>query len=203
MSPTIAAWAMRPNVRDQGPRQRRTATLESGPLHHVVYARHGHELMGWKSPVGVSDFSMLKRITTSRRQLRNREGPWEGSRSANLRVDEQKSHRRPSLRASQHKMTKPSRNGGQGKCGDCAGKVHALIRGDLFAWHCEHRRENPDGSPDDQRTWRPGGRPGGSERSSRTQTMAWGAWCSNVRCERTEVSRRRSSPTPAVMGGTW
>ena len=47
-------------------------------------------------------------ITTSRRQGQVREGWSEGSPSANVRADEQKSHRRPSLRVSQHMMTKPA-----------------------------------------------------------------------------------------------
>lgn len=45
--------------------------------------------------------------TTSRRQGQTREGMSEGSPSAKMRVDEQKSHRRPGLGASQHKVTKP------------------------------------------------------------------------------------------------
>jgi hypothetical protein len=47
-------------------------------------------------------------VTTSRRQGRPREGLSGGSPSAKVRADEQKSHRRLSLRASQHKMTKPT-----------------------------------------------------------------------------------------------
>jgi hypothetical protein len=46
--------------------------------------------------------------TTSRRQGRSREGLSEGSLSAKVRADGQKSHRRLSLGVSQHKMTKPS-----------------------------------------------------------------------------------------------
>ena len=74
----------------------------------VVYARHGHELMGWKSPVGVPAVPFWTNITTSRRQRRPREGLSEGSPSAKVQADEQKPHRRLSLRASQHKMTKPT-----------------------------------------------------------------------------------------------
>jgi hypothetical protein len=47
-------------------------------------------------------------ITTSRRQGQSREGWSEGSPRAKVRADGQKSHRRLSLRASQHKMTKPT-----------------------------------------------------------------------------------------------
>ena len=63
-----------------------------------MYAQHGHELMGCKSPVGepklIHDESI---ITTSRRQGQIREEMSEGSPSAKLRADEQKSHRRPNL----------------------------------------------------------------------------------------------------------
>ena len=48
-----------------------------------------------------------RNATTSLRQGQPREGS-EGSRSAKMRADEQKPHRRLSLRASQHKMTKPT-----------------------------------------------------------------------------------------------
>ena len=48
-------------------------------------------------------------ITTSRRQGQTREGMSEGSPSAKVRADGQKSHRRLGPRASQHKMTKPAR----------------------------------------------------------------------------------------------
>jgi len=75
--------------------------------------------------------SLWTTITTSRRQGQSREGLSEGSLSAKVRADEQKSHRRLSPRASQHKMTKPVRCRGWGKCGGCARKVHVLIRGDL------------------------------------------------------------------------
>ena len=50
--------------------------------------------------------------TTSRRQGQTREGMSRGSPSAKVRADGQKSHRRLSPRASQHKMTKPTRCGG-------------------------------------------------------------------------------------------
>ncbi len=52
--------------------------------------------------------TMWTNITTSRRQGQVREGLSEGSPSAKVRADEQKSHRRLSLRASQHKMMKPT-----------------------------------------------------------------------------------------------
>jgi len=65
-------------------------------LEHFVYAQHGHELMGCKSPVGEPKLTHHESIiTTSRRQGQTREGMSEGSPSAKLRADEQKSHRRP------------------------------------------------------------------------------------------------------------
>jgi hypothetical protein len=70
-------------------------------------------------------------ITTSRRQGQAREGLSEGSPSAKVRAEEHELHRRLSLRASQHKMTKPNGASGQGKCGGCALKAHVLIRGAL------------------------------------------------------------------------
>jgi hypothetical protein len=65
---------------------------------NIVYAQHGHELMGCKSPVGEPKLIHHESIlTTSRRQGQIREEMSEGSPSAKLRADEQKSHRRPSL----------------------------------------------------------------------------------------------------------
>ncbi len=52
--------------------------------------------------------TMWTTITTSRRQGQPREGLSEESPSAKVRADGQKAHRRLSLRASQHKMTKPT-----------------------------------------------------------------------------------------------
>jgi len=70
-------------------------------------------------------------ITTSRRQGHFREEMSEGSPSANLRADEQKSHKRLSLWgewAQDHETLWFRR---YGKCGSCAEKVHVLIWGDL------------------------------------------------------------------------
>jgi hypothetical protein len=80
----------------------------------LVYAQHGHELMGWKSPVG-EPLSMMDELhrcpslrqipyqfmyltsTTSRAQGQTREGMSGGSLSAKLRADGQKRHRRPTF----------------------------------------------------------------------------------------------------------
>ena len=115
------------------PMTRRGSRAAGSPVavDRLVYARHGHELMGWKSPVGVPALSTWTMTTTSRRQGRSREGRSEGSPSAKVRADEQKSHRRLSPRASQHNMYEALRYTGQSKCGGCARIVHVLIRGDL------------------------------------------------------------------------
>ena len=70
-------------------------------------------------------------ITTSRRQGQIREEMSEGSPSAKLRADEQKSHRRPSSRGESAQDDEAHRFAGQGKCGGCAVTVHVLIWGDL------------------------------------------------------------------------
>jgi hypothetical protein len=74
----------------------RSGALKGREFDAVVYAQHGHELMGCKSPVGepklIHDGSI---ITTSRRQGQIREEMSEGSPSAKMRADGQKLHRRP------------------------------------------------------------------------------------------------------------
>jgi hypothetical protein len=72
------------------------------------------------------------RPATSRRQGQGREDLSGGSRSAKVRGDGQKLHRRPGLRASWHPMTKPTGYGGQGKCSACARKHRVLTWGDLI-----------------------------------------------------------------------
>jgi hypothetical protein len=56
------------------------------PLHWLVYAQHGRELMGLKSPVHGSPPPSLieRRGSTRRRQLRKGDRPWEGSRRSRL-----------------------------------------------------------------------------------------------------------------------
>lgn len=114
------------------------------PLDGGVCAQHGRGVMGCKSPVGVPtwihDESM---ITTSRRQGQGREALSGGSRSANVRGDGQKLHRRPGLRASWHLMTKPIGCGGQGKCSAYARKYRVLTWGDLHRQRCESMTTNP------------------------------------------------------------
>ena len=70
--------------------------------------------------------------TTSRRQGRFCEESSEGSPSAKLRADEQKSHRRPSSRGEWAQDHETHRFAEQGKCGSCAVTVHVLIWGDLL-----------------------------------------------------------------------
>mgnify|MGYP006924543764 CR=1 FL=1 len=84
-------------------------------LHRNVYARHGHELMGCESPVGVPALpSFMTMTTTSRRQGRIREDGSGGSPSAKVRAEEHESHRRLSPWASQHNVTKPAGHMGIG-----------------------------------------------------------------------------------------
>ena len=101
-------------------------------------AQHGRDVMGWKSPVGVP--TLIRHIglmiTTSRRQGQGREGLSGGSRSANVRGDGQKLHRRPGLRASWHLVAKPIGYSGQGKCGACARTHRVLTWGDLIGERC-------------------------------------------------------------------
>jgi hypothetical protein len=126
-----------PTMRFRGRRRakrggNRTAQLFGAPLQPQVYARHGHELMGLKSPVGGPD---VIRITTSAGQGQAREGLSEGSPSAKVRAEEHESHRRPSPGASQHLMTKPARS---------RGRVNAAVvhrkRMFLFGEICPTRR---------------------------------------------------------------
>ena len=98
--------------REQRREPQDTADVRRVGCKHSWYARHGHELMGWKSPVGVPVMSFGTDATTSRRQGQAREGLSEGSPSANVRADGQKPHRRLSPRVSQPQMTKPTRCGG-------------------------------------------------------------------------------------------
>jgi hypothetical protein len=81
---------------------------ESGPLGSVRGARSNAR--PYRDPVGGPD---AIRITTSRGQGQAREGLSEGSPSAKVRADGQKSHRRLSSGASQHKMTKPAMSKGR------------------------------------------------------------------------------------------
>ena len=159
-----------------------------------MYARHGHGFMGWKSPVGVPVMSgFWTEVTTSRRQGRSREGRSEGSLSARVRADGQKSHRRLSLRASQHNMTKPPGYRRQGKCGSCALKVHVLIRGDLFEERCllcMYKR--PVRYLVDQGAWAPGEAADRSERRWQHAAKRHSAERSNSFRDRAEVSRGHS-----------
>jgi hypothetical protein len=93
-----------------------------------VYARHGRELMGCKSLVREPRVSMLMDTikSTSRRQGREGDRPSEGSRSANVRADEQKPHTRLSSWASWHDTTKPAGSGGRVNAAVVHGKFTSL-----------------------------------------------------------------------------
>jgi hypothetical protein len=96
-----------------------------------VYARHGHVLMGWKSPVGEPPSRYLT-LTTSLRQGQSREGLSEGSRrqSCEPRNTNVIEGRHPRGESAQH--DKALWFGGHGKWRGCAATVHVLIRGDLL-----------------------------------------------------------------------
>ena len=70
--------------------------------------------------------------STSRRQGRLREEGSEGSRSANVRDDEQKPHIRLSLRASWHNMTKPTGSGDRVNAAFVHGKF-TFLSGEICA----------------------------------------------------------------------
>ena len=92
-------------------------------------ARHGRELMGWKSPVGEPKWTHNEHmITTSRRQGQDREGLSEGSRSEKVRGDGQKPHSEgPACGASWHRTTKPSGSGGRVNAALAHGKFTFLL----------------------------------------------------------------------------
>ena len=81
------------------------------PVENIVCARHGHDLMGCKSPVHIPVRNHLMILTKSTSQWQGRKGdrPSEGSLRANLRADGQKPHIRPNPWVSGHNITKPVR----------------------------------------------------------------------------------------------
>lgn len=162
-------------------------------LDRRVCAQHGRDVMGWKSPVGVPTWIRHESmITTSRRQGQDREGLSGGSRSANVRGDGQKLHRRPGLRASWHLMAKPIGCGGQGKCSACARKHRVLTWGDLTGVRCVAEPSNQQGSlePNDPGV-AAGCRPRTSEHGNE-RNSGHSAARRNARRDRPEVSRGRS-----------
>ena len=130
-------------------------------------AQHGRDVMGWKSPVGVPRLirHIGSMITTSRRQGQGREDLSGGSRSANVRGDGQKLHRRPGLRASWHPMAKPIGYSGQGKCSACARKHRVLTWGDLIGERCAEFRKSSGDRCVTERSRRCGKSPAADERT--------------------------------------
>ncbi len=104
----------------------------AGPLERLVYARHGHVLVGCKSPVREPPSTLWTTRMTSLRQGRLREGSSEGSprQSCEPRNTNAIEGRLP------WGETAPRVEalwfGGYGKWRGCAATVHALIRGDLL-----------------------------------------------------------------------
>jgi len=106
----------------QGSEAGRQRSWLTGPLQPVVYARHGRELMGCKSPVGEPKV-IISSVTTSLRQGRLREEGSEGSRRQDPRADEQKRHKRPSI---------PGEPAPDGEALGSGGMVNgAVVRGQL------------------------------------------------------------------------
>src|SRR4030065_2121808 len=88
--------------------------------------------------------------STSRRQGRLREEGSEGSPMANVRADEQKPHRRLSLRASWHNTTKPIGSGDRVNAAVVHGKF-TFLSGEICA-PCDRiaMRESGMGQPGNQ-----------------------------------------------------
>ena len=153
--------------------------------------------------MGVTSLSHVTRITTSRWQGQAREVLSEGSRSAKVRADGQKSHRRPSARASQHLMTKPR---------DTVHRVNAaVVHGEfmlLLGEICEGWRREPivEKSQRGRLAYQGPGVAGccHPRRAKQTTTTsdARSATRSNARGHRTEVSKGRSSRGNSVKGRT-
>ena len=103
-------------------------------VEQFVYARHGREHMGWKSPVREPMVFMIMDTnkSTSLRQGRLREEGSEGSRMANVRDDEQKPHRRLSPWASWHNTTKPGGSWGRVNAAFVHGKL-TFLSGEICA----------------------------------------------------------------------
>jgi hypothetical protein len=105
----------------------------SGQVERSVYARHGRELMGCKSPVGGSPSCIAKymKTTTSPRQGRHREVGSEGSRRRRCEARNTNGIEGslPWDELAQHSKVPWTR--GSGKCRACAATTHVLIRGEL------------------------------------------------------------------------
>lgn len=99
---------------------------------------------------------MLTIVTTSRRQWQYCEVLSEGSPSAKLRADGQKSHKRPSSRGELAQGNETRRFEEYGKCGGCAVTVHVLIWGDLFneRWRLSMMNDSWATAINVQATWR-------------------------------------------------
>ena len=95
-----------------------------------MYARHGHKLMGCKSPVGGSPlcklYPTILATTTSRRQGQIREELSEGSPMQNDEPMDKKHPMRPGLEVSLHQKTKPRDSTGRVKGVVVSGKFMFL-----------------------------------------------------------------------------
>jgi hypothetical protein len=142
------------------------------------------------------------RITTSRGQGQDREGLSEGSPSAKVRADEQKSHRRLSSGASQHTMTKPAVSRGRVNAAVVHRRLMFLFGEICPEWRCEFVVKSQSGLLAEQgpgakeccRPWR------ANETTDTTGERS--APGSNFRRYWTEVSRGHISRSDPVKGRT-
>ena len=143
--------------------------------------------------MGVTDSSHAARITTSRRQGQGREDLSEGSRSAKVRAEGHELHRRLSLRASQHWMTKPTDAVDRVNAAVVHGKFMLLLGEICLGWRCERDVESQKGLLAEQDPGAAGCCDlAASERHSRRQCER-SALQSNLWRYWTEVSSGRSS----------
>ncbi len=108
----------RPNETNEAPGQPPLQKLQRlTPVASILLCTPGTGVSLWgESPLYENRKVFMTRDpnkSTSRRQARLREEGAEGSRSANVRTDGQKPHRRLSLWASWHNTTKPTGSGGR------------------------------------------------------------------------------------------
>jgi len=135
----------------------------------------------------------MTRITTSRRQGQAREGRSEGSPSANVRADGQKLHRRLSLRASQHLMTKPTGTADRVNAAVVHGEFMFLLGEICSGRRCKAVVKQPEGPAGVSRPRRQGGLSAMASESDNDTIAEHSAPGSNLRRYRTEVSRGRTS----------
>ncbi len=126
-------------------RQRAGEPRVSAGLDPLVYARHGRELMGCKSPVREPRYHKYQPKARAEGRPTVRRKP-----KANVRADGQKLHTRLSPRASQHHMTKPTGSGGRVNAAVVHGKFTFLSGEICVPCHKIVMRESGMGQPGNQ-----------------------------------------------------